>query len=68
LGGVVGALLVVGWPDLDQQRSREAPETCWATYKRQVINLWNSCILLVDLFESCMHCFLHRLVLLLPHA
>jgi hypothetical protein len=28
LGGVVGALLVVGWPDLDQQRSREAPETC----------------------------------------
>ena len=30
----------------------EAPETCWATYKRQVINLWNCCILLVDLFES----------------
>ena len=31
----------------------EAPETCWATHKRQVINLWNCCILLVDLFELC---------------
>ena len=31
---------------------REAHETCWATHKRQVINLWNCCILLVDLFES----------------
>jgi len=30
----------------------EAPETCWATHKRQVLNLWNCCILLVDLFES----------------
>jgi hypothetical protein len=30
----------------------EAPETCWATHKRQVINFWNCCILLVDLFES----------------
>ena len=30
----------------------KAPETCWATHKRQVINLWNSCILLVDLFKS----------------
>jgi hypothetical protein len=30
----------------------EAPETCWATRKRQVTNLWNCCILLVDLFES----------------
>jgi hypothetical protein len=30
----------------------EAPETCLATHKRQEINLWNSCILLVDLFES----------------
>ena len=30
----------------------KAPETWWATHKRQVINLWNSCILLVDLFES----------------
>ena len=30
----------------------EAPETCWATHKCQVINLWNCCILLVDLFES----------------
>jgi hypothetical protein len=29
----------------------EAPKTCWDTYKRQVINLWNCCILLVDLFE-----------------
>jgi len=30
----------------------KAPETCWATHKRQVINLWNCCMLLVDLFES----------------
>jgi hypothetical protein len=30
----------------------EAPETRWATHKRQVINLWNCCILLVNLFES----------------
>jgi len=29
----------------------EAPETCWATNKRQVINLWNFCIWLVNLFE-----------------
>jgi len=29
----------------------EGPETCWATHKRQVINLWNGCILLVNLFE-----------------
>ena len=29
----------------------ETPETCWATYKRQVINLWKCCILLVELFE-----------------
>jgi len=32
--------------------SGEAPETRWATHKRQVINLWNCCILFVDLFES----------------
>jgi hypothetical protein len=31
---------------------RETPETCPATHKRQVINLWNCCILLVELFES----------------
>ena len=30
----------------------EAPETCWATHKRHVINVWNCCIWLVDLFES----------------
>ena len=30
----------------------EAPETCRATHKRQVINLGNSWILLVNLFES----------------
>jgi len=30
----------------------ETPETCWATHKRQVINLWNCCILLVELFEK----------------
>ena len=27
----------------------EAPEICWATHKRQVINLWNCCIWLVNL-------------------
>jgi hypothetical protein len=27
------------------------PETCWAVYKRQLINLRNCCIWLVDLFE-----------------
>ena len=27
------------------------PKTCWATYKPQVINLWNCCIWLVNLFE-----------------
>jgi hypothetical protein len=32
---------------------KETPETCWATHKHQVINLWNCCILLVELFESC---------------
>jgi len=29
----------------------EAAETCWATNKRQVINLWNRCIWLVNLSE-----------------
>jgi len=29
----------------------EAPETCWATHKRQVIKLWNCCIWLVNLFK-----------------
>jgi hypothetical protein len=29
----------------------KTPETCWAIHKRQVINLWNCCILLVNLFE-----------------
>jgi len=28
-----------------------APETCWAVHKRQVINLRNCYIWLVDLFE-----------------
>jgi hypothetical protein len=27
------------------------PETCWAVHKRQIINLRNCCIWLVDLFE-----------------
>jgi hypothetical protein len=30
------------------------PETCWAVFKRQVINLWNYCIWLVDSFECMM--------------
>ena len=34
----------------------KAPETCRATHKRQVINMWNSFILLVDLFE-CLNSF-----------
>jgi hypothetical protein len=29
----------------------EAPETYWTKHKRQVINLWNCCIWLVNLFE-----------------
>jgi hypothetical protein len=29
----------------------EAPKTCWVTRKRQVINLWNCRIYLVNLFE-----------------
>jgi len=29
----------------------EAPEIFWATHKRQVINLWNCCIWLVNLFQ-----------------
>jgi len=37
----------------------EAPETCWAAHKGQVINLWNCCILLVDLFELYVSCFRH---------
>jgi hypothetical protein len=32
------------------------PKTCWAVHKRQVINLRNCCIWLVDLFE--MYCFI----------
>jgi hypothetical protein len=27
------------------------PETCWAVYKRQAVNLRDCCIWLVDLFE-----------------
>jgi len=34
----------------------EVPETCWATHKRQVINLCNCYILLVNLFESDFPC------------
>jgi hypothetical protein len=30
----------------------EAPETRWDTHKRQVINLWQFCIWVVNLFES----------------
>ena len=29
----------------------EAPKTCWATHKRQVVNLWKCSIWWVDLFE-----------------
>jgi hypothetical protein len=31
--------------------SVEAPETCWAAHKRQVINSWKCFIWLFDLFE-----------------
>jgi hypothetical protein len=34
-----------------------APETCWAKLKRQIINLWNFCIWLVNLFQK-VSCFL----------
>jgi hypothetical protein len=34
------------------------PETCWAVFKQQVINLRNCWIWLVDLFECTM---MHRL-------
>jgi hypothetical protein len=44
----VGALLVVV---CRLMMGGETPETCWATHKRQVINFWKCCILLVDLFE-----------------
>jgi len=40
------------------------PETCSATHKRQVINLRDFCIWLVDLFELTR--YLTRLCLLLP--
>jgi hypothetical protein len=29
----------------------KTPETCWAVHKRQVINLSNVCIYLLDLYE-----------------
>jgi hypothetical protein len=29
----------------------ETPETCWPVHKRQIMNLWNCCSWLVDLFE-----------------
>jgi hypothetical protein len=29
----------------------EAPETCWAKHKHQIIKLWNFCIWLFNLFE-----------------
>jgi hypothetical protein len=29
----------------------EPPETCWGKHKHQVINLWNGCIWLFNLFE-----------------
>jgi len=40
-----------GLADHDLMTGGETPETRWATHKRQVINLWNCCILLVELFE-----------------
>jgi hypothetical protein len=30
----------------------EAPEACWATRGRQVMNFWSCCVWLVNLFES----------------
>jgi hypothetical protein len=35
----------------------EVPEACWATNKRQVINLWNCCIWLLNLSEFSIICF-----------
>jgi hypothetical protein len=42
----------------------KAPETCWATHKRQVINLWNCCILLVNPLNAELNPICHLLVLL----
>jgi len=33
-------------------------ETCWAVFKRQVLNLWNCCIWLVDSFECFYNFFI----------
>jgi len=44
---VVAALLVVVWPVITCQTT-----TNNATHKRQVINLWNCCIWLVNSYES----------------
>jgi len=42
------------------------PETCWAVFKWQVINLRNCCIWLVDLFEwIIVHCLVLFKILLL---
>jgi len=35
------------------------PETCWAVSKRQIINLWSRCILLVDSVESTPFIYVH---------
>jgi hypothetical protein len=40
----------------------ETPETCWATHKHEVINSWNCCILLVDLFELSLKSVLLTLI------
>jgi hypothetical protein len=50
----VGSLLVVVWQITCTllMMGGDAPETCWATHKRQVRNLWNCYILVIDLFES----------------
>ena len=43
------------------------PETCWAVHKRQVINLRNICIQLVDLFEFPWTFFLPHTFYVLPN-
>ena len=37
---------------LNMFRASHRPSSCWATHKRQVINMWKCCILLVELFKS----------------
>ena len=45
----------------------EGTETCWATHKPQVINLWNCCILLVNPLKPKLNPICYLLALLAHH-